>query len=132
MAPDRGALARPAAHADWYRLTANHITAKGGPTDTLINPGWGLFVGHRWIPHPAISGTTSATGGDSLMAIDNTRKDLLGFSFLKLECPFVEANQDGHRVIAAPDDWPTGAALFILRWRHVHEVAWNGTKRPPL
>ena len=72
MAPERGALARPAAHADWYRLTANHITAKGGPTDTLINPGWGLFVGHRWIPHPAISGTTSATGGDSLMAIDRS------------------------------------------------------------
>jgi hypothetical protein len=26
----------------------------------------------------------------------------------------------------------TYVALFLLRWRHVHEVAWNGTKRPPL
>jgi hypothetical protein len=29
------------AHANRYRLAANHIIAKGGPTDTLINPGWG-------------------------------------------------------------------------------------------
>ena len=66
MAPQRsacpGSLAAQQRHEPGYHNSVN----QGGITSALNQPpGWGLFVGHRWIP-------LVATNGDFSMAIDMT------------------------------------------------------------